>query len=165
MIIRCLSKTMFFINEKHEEIIKRKREESINVLHFKWGSSINFFYKDIELKLIPKQILNKIEKKAYIVKTSDDNQIIIQFLESDGSFLRLDSDGILSPVKIDEAALDDSIATYDKLDHDWSVSDIEIIESFNLEEINKKEKNYFFNYGFSLQRGEGIVINNFLIYN
>ena len=68
-------------------------------------------------------------------------------------------------MKIDEAALDDSIATYDKLDHDWSVSDIEIIESFNLEEINKKEKNYFFNYGFSLQRGEGIVINNFLIYN
>ena len=165
MIVRCLSKTMFFINENKEEIIKRKREESLKALHFKWGSSINFFYKDIELKLIPKQVLNKIENKAYIIKTSDDNQIIIQFLENEGSFLRLDSDGILSPIKIEDISLDDSIASYDKFDHDWLVGDVDIIETFNPDEVEKKEKNYFFNYGFYLQRGEGIIINNFMIYN
>jgi hypothetical protein len=174
MIVRCLSKKMFFNDEHGDEIIKRKRENNIDVLHFKWGSSIKFYVKNIELKLIPKLILQKLETKAYIIKTSDENQIIIQFLEEEGRFLKLDNDGIIHPVSLDSINIDDSIATYNKSlikdikdnnEHDWNISDIDIIEKFTPDDIQKKEKNYFFSYGFLLEKGHGIVINNFLLYN
>jgi hypothetical protein len=170
MIVRCLSKQMFFNDENGNEIIKKKRENNINVLHFKWGSSVQFYTKNIELKLIPKVILQKLETRAYIIKTNDNNQIIIQFLEEEGKFLKMDNDGILFPLSLDNINVDDSIATYNKSvsedsKHDWNISDIDIIERFNLEDTQKKEKNYFFSYGFLLEKGHGIVINNFLLYN
>lgn len=166
MIVRCLSKKMFFTNENGEETEKKKREDSINVLHFKWGSSISFYMKNLELKLIPKTVLQKLETNAYIIKTSDNNQIIIQFLEHNGKFLKLDNDGILHPVSLDLLNIDDSIATYNGQDgNDWSVSDIDIIERFDPFDTEKKEKNYFFSYGFMLEKNHGIIINNFLLYN
>ena len=166
MIVRCLSKKMFFTNENGEEVEKKKREDNINVLHFKWGSSISFYMKNLELKLIPKVVLQKLETNAYIIKTSDNNQIIIQFLEHNGKFLKLDNDGILYPVSLDLLNVDDSIATYNGQDgNDWSVSDIDIIERFDPHDTEKKEKNYFFSYGFMLEKNHGIIINNFLLYN
>ena len=166
MIVRCLSKKMFFTDENGKEAEKRKREDSINVLHFKWGSSISFYMKNLELKLIPKNFLQKLETNAYIIKTSDNNQIIIQFLEHNGKFLKLDNDGILYPVSLDLLNVDDSIATYNGQDgNDWSVSDIDIIERFDPHDTEKKEKNYFFSYGFMLEKNHGIIINNFLLYN
>ena len=166
MIVRCLSKKMFFTNENGEEVEKKKREDNINVLHFKWGSSISFYMKNLELKLIPKVVLQKLETNAYIIKTSDNNQIIIQFLEHNGKFLKLDNDGILYPVSLDLLNVDDSIATYNGQDgNDWNVSDIDIIERFDPHDTEKKEKNYFFSYGFMLEKNHGIIINNFLLYN
>lgn len=166
MIIRCLSKNMFFNNDKGEEITKKKREDNINVLHFKWGSSVNFYMKNLELKLIPKIVLQKLDTRAYIIKTNDNNQIIIQFLEDDGRLLKLDNDGILHPVSLDSLSIDDSIATYNgQSGGDWNVSDIDIIERFDPYDTSKKEKNYFFSYGFLLEKNHGIVINNFLLYN
>ena len=166
MIVRCLSKKMFFTNENGEEVEKKKREDNINVLHFKWGSSISFYMKNLELKLIPKNFLQKLETNAYIIKTSDNNQIIIQFLEHNGKFLKLDNDGILYPVSLDLLNVDDSIATYNGQDgNDWNVSDIDIIERFDPHDTEKKEKNYFFSYGFMLEKNHGIIINNFLLYN
>ena len=170
MIVRCLSKSMFFNDEEGNEILKKKRESNIDVLHFKWGSSVQFYNKNIELKLIPKVILQKLETKAYIIKTNDGNQIIIQFLEEEGKFLKMDNDGILFPLSLEGINVDDSIATYSKSvskdsKHDWNISDVDIIEKFNPYDTLKKEKNYFFSYGFLLEKSHGIVINNFLLYN
>jgi hypothetical protein len=157
---------MFFSDEKGEEITKKKREDNINVLHFKWGSSVKFYMKNLELKLIPKIVLQKLDTRAYIIKTNDNNQVIIQFLEDDGRLLKLDSDGILYPVSLDSLSIDDSIATYNgQSGSDWNVSDIDIIERFDPHDTSKKEKNYFFSYGFLLEKNHGIVINNFLLYN
>ena len=166
MIIRCLSKKMFFSDENGNEILNKKRDHNIKALHFNWGSSVKFYSKDIELKLISKIILQKLESKAYIIKTSDNNQVIIQFIGEDARLLKLDNDGILHPVSLDSLSIDDSIATYNGQNgSDWSVSDIDIIERFDPFDTSKKEKNYFFSYGFLLEKNHGIVINNFLLYN
>lgn len=167
MIVRCLSKRMFFNDENGKEIINKKRDDNINVLHFNWGSSVKFYSKDIELKLISKMILQKLDSKAYIIKTSDNNQVIIQFIGEDAKLLKLDNDGILYPVSIENLSTDDSIATFngESQNKDWNISDIDIIEKFDPFDTLKKEKNYFFSYGFLLEKGHGIVINNFMLYN
>jgi hypothetical protein len=166
MIVRCLSKRMFFSDENGEELIKKKRDNSMSVLHFKWGSSISFYMKNLELKLIPKVILQKLDTKAYIIKTNDNNQVILQFLEENGKLLKLDEDGIIHPVSLDIINVDDSVTTYNGQNGtDWSISDIDIIERFDPYDTSKKEKNYFFSYGFLLEKNHGIVINNFLLYN
>ena len=122
--------------------------------------------KNLELKLIPKVILQKLDTKAYIIKTNDNNQVILQFLEENGKLLKLDEDGIIHPVSLDIINVDDSVATYNGQNGtDWSISDIDIIERFDPYDTSKKEKNYFFSYGFLLEKNHGIVINNFLLYN
>ena len=166
MIFRILTNKTFCRKQNGEKIDLLTKHIKEDVVHFSWKKGVSFFSKPLEYKKIKKMSDSDSEiifsAPIFLLKSDGNDPIGLQVLEGSLNMLSIDDDGIICPKNIESLEEDNTIFNYIyESQNDWIVSDI---SQLSVIEQNEFTKNGFLsNYFFSLDSGNGIVINDYFI--